>query len=679
MAAERDLKVIAEQICSINWSIRIAAQDELAQIRESREWLEILPLIHVKTYSVLSVVTKSLADHLEICPPHDLQQLLVVALAGDGPFSEHADLSRLIIESSLINRRLGVRGKIDLLVTLLENKQPPIPPQALTLIVRALGGIGAKRAITHFEKLLDSTDEKLVFEVIRALKQIQDRKSAIYLERLFGSPKTALAAAAVEAYGELGGGALRAVRLYRLYVGRDAGVKRSILTALLKFNKKFTLHILIRLFDLESDEGLRFQILKRISQIPSSRSGAFLMNIVAHNPSPRIRSGASWALGSLPAVAMLAAIRKSLSSTNPQLRKWAIIKAGQLPFPMPEDLLRGYLSKDDALPEMLRQTLVETVTKFPERPWVKDWLLERMRAGGPTGLTAIYGLLLRPHPPLKEVLKAVPQLGTQALELALSLAVDIPFQDHRDELHQFVISFAKHERYQIRFLVARYLCQQTDPNSFEIAWNIALGESPKEYSTFGRLLADAFTRGRFTLKWLPIEFSPTELELARVMFSEMKTTIWDLAHWSEFIGVIARDDREGPYFTRSLCLEYLAREDRFHGEVLNQMLALERDPKIMNFLCERALTRPGTIRQHTLEIVFRNLTDGEYDEYLWPLKLLSTTASPLITDAYVEWALKLRNGRLRNEVLKSLDHWLDVVASRSAPPPQKVLEAAPNG
>lgn len=667
-AEQRDLKVIAEQICSLNWSIRIAAQDELSQIHLSSDWLELLPLIHVKTYSVLSVVAKALVEHLEVCPPHDLQSLLGVALSEKGPFTAHEDLLRFLLEASLVNRRLGVRGKIDLLVTLLELKDPPIPPAALIFIVRALGGIGAKRAITHFDKLLNSPDDKLVFEVIRALKQIQDRKSAIYLEGLFGSEKLPLAAAAVEAYGELGGGGLRALRLYRLYNTRDASVKRSILSALLKFNKKVTLHILIRLFDMETDEGLRFQILKRISQIPSWRSGAFLMHHVAHNASPRIRSGASWALGSLPSVAMVKAIRKGLNSDNPQLRKWAILKAGQLPYPMPEKILRALIANDSDLPELLRQTLVETVMKFPERPWVRGWLLAHLDAGGTVGLTALYGLLLRPHPPLKELLAKVPSLGTQALELTLSLAVDLPFPEHRSLLYDFVNAHASHERYQIRFLVARYLCRQSDESSMRSAWQIALREPPKEFPTFGRLIADAFTQARFSLKWLPVELKPEEHALARVVFAEIRTATWDLAHWSEFIGVIARDDREGPLFTRSLCLEYLGREDRFHAEVLNQLLCLERDPKVMNFLCARALLRPSGVRVATLEVIFRHLVEGEYDDYLAPLNLLSAAASPRLIDPFVDWALKLRNGRLRNEVLKALDSWI-LRVSAVAPPP----------
>ena len=657
----RDLKTLASRVCSLNWGVRVAAQGELSTMTSIDEWVELVGGLEVRAYNVLLVITDFLIHYIEVAPPPHLFRLVGTALSGESPLSGHRELCRRVLESVIVNHRAGYRSKVDLFLQLLDMETPTkLPRLAMIYTIRALAALQAKRAITYYERLLGSGDSELVFEVIKALRASRDRKAAPYLERLFESPVAAIAAAAVEAYGEIGLGNARAWRLYRLYPTASPVMRRSIHSALLQIKPDLASSLLAKLYHSEADPELKYQILRRLCQLQVPSTGHFLLNLADQEKNHRLRSAAGWSLGTLPSLAILPAIKRGLKSSIPLVMKWSIMKLGQLPLEIARPLLKPLMDSDSALPPMVRQTLVETVAGLPpDQPWVTQWLVARLEADPVTRLTAIHCSLLRPSPPVQHILDRAAELGIQELEFALALLVEIPGLGSNTEVLAAVGRHLFHERYQVRYLAGRFLLHNGTQQYFNDVWARASLERGKERELMGELLARALGAETASPRWLPSSPNPDEIELMRHTLAFARTASWDLARWRDAVSLLATQPQTGGHSAHALLREFILRQERLYGEVINQLLCTETDPAELDLLREAALHRPGCVGRVTLSRLFHRVTHGDYPDPSAALRILAAHRPPWLLHDFLAWIAASLPSPRRHAALEALSSWLD--------------------
>jgi len=642
---------LQERLSSPNWGIRIQAQSELETLSHAKEWKALISQIDASNYRVLSVVSRYLGGFLMSAHPSDIEDLLKYIFSRESPLRCHRGLAKDILESFLSSERLGYRKKIDVLISFVDQSSDGIPEPTLIYIVRALGVLKAKGAITHFEPLLVHPTDLVVMEVIRALRRIGDKKATSYLERLFDSGNQSIAAAAIHAFGELAqGGWLQALRLYRQYDNAQDGVRRSILKATLKFRPEVASFMLRCLYRKEKTEALRLQMIKKLGTLPSSSTARFLMEVAAQDASPRLRAQASWAVESLPSLRTLRAIKQGLMSKDIGIRKRAILKAGNLPLPQARALLENLLVSPEKLPTMLQCILVETLVRLPDDPVINKWLLSQVSSKDTmVSVTAITGLFCRRNTPILEMFEVSDKMELPSIEALLTLLAD----NHVMLTESQAVPVKKllgHELFHVRYLVAQILIRQKNEAMFKMVWNQALREQDDVKVSFSISISMTLSQCEILPGWLPFD----DEKFFGMMLANVRTAAWDLNFWRQMVCLLSLPGKV-PTSVNGFFLS----QRHFWLDILNPLLVSEREQSVLASLCGLACQKIEFVSSQTLASLFAALKRNEYRDPEPVLSVFAAARASALVEPFVDWLTGVSNVFVQEKAFRALSSWLE--------------------
>ncbi|MBI4404441.1 MAG: hypothetical protein HY537_09785 [Deltaproteobacteria bacterium] len=652
-----DLAKLSTNLLSSNWANRIAAQNELVWLDTDQQWIEILSLVPQSDYPVLRVLCRHLIHFVVRTNVTAVSKLLVFVFTGQqSPFKNQPDLCREILEGVLKSQKIGYRRKIDIcLWFLVPERNCGLSGEARILFIRALAYLKARRAITYFENLIRlHQDEKMIHEIIKALRQIRDRKGGKCLELLFGSSNRFVVASAVIAYGELVGNHwTRAFRLYRLYLRSGENVRLAILSAVARVQPYVASFVLKRLYLRERSETIRYQMLKKLSLVVNDSTARFLMRMSTQESTHRLRALAGWCVDNMPSHSIVRSIRRHLRSANSQLREFAIEKTGQLDPSLALKLLRPLIDNIDRIDRVDRQTLLETLAKNPSlacNEKVERVFLEQLSKEPACALIALIGLLQRENPPINVLIEKLSGAVPQLWMCALSLITEHPTASGS----RILIERAKKELCSdisdLRYLSARHFLHQEDPELFDLVWSQALAETESGFNGFSTLISSALSHLKIHPHLLRGKRGP---HLLQDILSGLKTGAWQLHQWRDLLLLLDADAANAPIY-----LNFLHSHELFWTDVFNQLLIEETDADRIRQLGELICSREVRVTDRTLETVFNKIRLGHYRNPESVLAILAQCRPEKMLHNYIDWMVSLPSGPLKQDAFHALAHWI---------------------
>ena len=659
------MRHLAACLTSPNWGERIAGQEVLETLTLSEDWSRLLSNVPATNYPVLKVLTGYLIRYVLGHTLTPTPELLPHLLGPHSPLAKHKDLTREVLESFLMAHKIGYRNKIDLLMVFLEHsKHQHFEEHTVIFLIRALGFLKTKRAITQLGNRIDSSEE-VVHEIIRALRQIRDRKSGPTLERIFHSSNRILVSAAVAAYGELGGNEIwRAVRLYRLYSKARESVKLAILRASMKFEPFISSLLVRRFFWKESSELVRSHILTKMALIPSTSSTELLLRLASSEGNPNLRTAAIRSLEAIPALTLTKTIKRSLRSKNRWIRNWALQRVADLPPDYALGLLRPFMLPDVSLEPMLTQSLLDTLGKIRSEAHdhvIESFLLAQLGKNTLCTTSVLHGLLAKTKPPVRLVLEQS-EKDTDTLECALALLGDYFHKDCPLEILRIVEGYLDHPEYRIRYQAARLLLRQHRSELFLHVWARAQQERELQLRAMATLIANALSERGSLPQWISLEV--TSGLLLKQVLTSVRTAHWRASDWVEILGLLSskisfitsglEDQLSEP---EMILWDFINRHPHFWTDILNKLLLEETDPITMRLLASILRTNPKTVTTATLECLFKRLQEGLYPDPTGALTILLLARPQHLLIRFVEWC-DGSSSHLRTEAFQTLSLWL---------------------
>jgi hypothetical protein len=664
-----NVKDIIAGLKSPIWGVRTGAQEQLTKLDAASDWIKLIWSFDTSDENLLDIIHNELLSYIYRAGAKDLDELIPALMLDRCPLSHSEEYVQEIMESFLSSSVISQRNKTNALIKIfiMDRSFKRIPEEALIYIIRAINYVRAKRAITYIEKLLNHQSEQIVFEVIRALKGIDDPKSGRYLEPLLGHPNRNIASVAVEAYGEIDKSIWRYFRIYKLYYKADISVRPAIIRATMKLHPTISSWMLQKFFNYEKDEEIRFQIIKKIASVQISKTAWFLMKVISKDPSPRLRSIAQWVLDGMPSVTIVSAIKKGLNTDDDQIKKWALLKAGQLQPRKALKLLAPFYKGKKALEPMLFHTLIEVMAKIPKGGKVVRWTMSQITRDPVCAVTAVAALLRRPNPPVLEILDRVEHQGVQPLAFALGQIADRPVLLQQPEIIERVLGYVDHAASQVRFLASRLLIRKEEKDLLHIVWRRALKEGSIDQEFFAGLISQALSYGELKLSWLPIlePLDPKAVIFFENILLKIRAT-WTLDLWRDAIYLAAACEKRNFTEQEELILKFCLQDSQFRTGVLSHLLEQEDDPITLGVLVRLASDKDAFINIRTVNRVFNKLLLNQYSDPTPVFEFLTHYNEEKLLEPFTDWVRKQPEGDEKLKAYSALSIWLNKNQSERA-------------